>query len=119
MWNNAQCVCDWTKIEILFGGEFRFFANDTPVISNGATALIMYQDNQSAILLEKNGTKSSSKRTRHLNIRYFFIVDKIKNNELKVEYCPTDEMVGDFFTKPLQGKKFQDFCHVILNLHVE
>ena len=32
----------------------------------------MYQDNQSDILLEKNGKASSSKRTKYLNIRYLF-----------------------------------------------
>ena len=32
----------------------------------------VYQDNQSAILLEKNGRASSGKRTRHVDIRYFF-----------------------------------------------
>jgi hypothetical protein len=34
---------------------------------------ILYQDNQNAILLEKNGHKSSSKRTKHLNCRFYFI----------------------------------------------
>ena len=67
----------------------------------GVTCPIMYQDNKSAILLENNGTKSSSRRTRHINIRYFFIYDRVKNNEVSVEYCPTDEMLVDFFTKPL------------------
>ena len=33
---------------------------------------VLYQDNMSSILLEKNGRASSSKRTRHMNIRYFF-----------------------------------------------
>ena len=47
---------------------------------------IIYQDNQSAMLLEKNGRGSSSKRTRHINIRYFFITDRIKNKEVSVEY---------------------------------
>ena len=32
---------------------------------------IIYQDNESSVLLEKNGKKSSSKRTRHINIRTF------------------------------------------------
>ena len=67
----------------------------------------IYQDNTSAILLEKNGKESSSKRTRHINIRYFFIKDCIDKNYLKVEYCPTDDMIGDFPSKPLQGKKFK------------
>ena len=56
----------------------------------------MYQENQSAILLKNNGTTSSSRRTKHINIRYFFITDRIKNEELKIEYFPTDDMVADF-----------------------
>ena len=35
--------------------------------------------------------------------------DRIKNGELEIEYCPTDDMVADYFTKPLQGKKFLQF----------
>jgi hypothetical protein len=37
---------------------------------------IINQDNQSSILLEKNGRGSSSKRTRHINIRYYFVTDR-------------------------------------------
>ena len=77
---------------------------------------ILYQDNQSAILLEKNGRKSSSKRTKHLNCRFYFITDRINSNELSVEYCPTEEMNGDFYTKPLQGKLFYKFRKNIMNL---
>ena len=77
---------------------------------------IMFQDNQSAILLENNGKKSSSKRTKHINIRYYFITDRIKNDELQIKCCPTDNMVADYFTKPLQGKKFFQFRNTIMNL---
>ena len=77
---------------------------------------LLYQDNQSAILLEKNGRKSSTKRTKHLNIRYFFITDCINNKELRVEYCPTLEMIGDFFTKPLQCSLFLKFRKVIMGM---
>jgi hypothetical protein len=34
---------------------------------------ILFQDNKSAILVEKNGKALSSKHTKHVNIRYFFI----------------------------------------------
>ena len=77
---------------------------------------VVYQDNQSAILLEKNGRGSSSKRTRHINIRYFFVTDRIQSKELNVEYCPTGNMTGDFFTKPLQGAKFREFRDRIMNV---
>ena len=81
------------------------------------TTPIMYQDNRSAILLEQNGTRSSSKRTKHINVRYYFITDRINNGELIVKYCPTDDMLGDFFSKPTQGKLFKKFRRKILNLH--
>jgi hypothetical protein len=76
----------------------------------------VYQDNKSAILLERNGKRSSGRRTRHINIRYFFITDRIKCGEVGVVYCPTDDMVGDFFTKPLQGSRFVKFRNMILNI---
>jgi len=43
----------------------------------------IYQDNKSMIPLAKNGKSSSSKRTRHINVQYFFIADKIKKAKSK------------------------------------
>ena len=77
---------------------------------------IIYQDNKSTMLLEKNGRQSSGKKTRHFDIRYYFIHDHIKRGTVRVEYCPTDLMVGDFHTKPLQGSAFRRFRAIILNL---
>jgi Reverse transcriptase (RNA-dependent DNA polymerase) len=70
---------------------------------------VVYQDNQSAILLENNGKLSSSKRTRHIEIRFFFVTDHVKKKNIRIEYCPTDDMLGDFYTKPTQGTKFRNF----------
>ena len=75
---------------------------------------ILYQDNKSAILLETNGRKSAGKRSRALNIRYFFMTDQIEKGNVSVEYCPTDELTSDFMTKPLQGVKFVKFRDDIL-----
>jgi Reverse transcriptase (RNA-dependent DNA polymerase) len=77
---------------------------------------VVYQDNQSAILLEKNGTRSSGKRTRHLDIRYFFITDRIDKKEVRVEYCPTELMRADPHTKPLQGRLFREHRDWLLNI---
>jgi hypothetical protein len=76
---------------------------------------VVFQDNQSAMLLEKNGRASSGRRTRHINIRYFFVTDRVQNGEVRIDYCPTGEMVADFFTKPLQGSLFRKLRGVILN----
>ena len=73
---------------------------------------LLLQDNKSSILLERNGRASSGKRTRHINIRYFFITDRVNMKEISIDWCPTKEMVADFMTKPLQGslfKKLRDY----------
>ena len=80
---------------------------------------VIHQDNQSAMLLETNGRGSSSKRTRHMNIRYFFVADVQARNQVVVTYCPTDEMIGDFFTKLLGGAKFRRMRNIILNCDVD
>ena len=67
---------------------------------------IVYQDNQSAMKIEKNGIQSCGQKLRHINKRYFFIKDRVDMNEIRIEYCPTEKMLADFFTKPLQGKLF-------------
>ena len=77
---------------------------------------IVYQDNKSAILLETNGKASSSKRTKHINVRYFFVTDRIAKQELKVEWCPTGDMIADFMTKPLQGGLFKKFRDLIMGI---
>jgi hypothetical protein len=77
---------------------------------------ILFQDNQSAILLEKNGKASSSKRTKHINIRYFFITDRVKNKEVSIVWCPTEDMTGDYATKPLQGALFRKFRDQIMGV---
>jgi hypothetical protein len=70
---------------------------------------ILYQDNLSAMHLENNGKQSSSKRTKHIRVRYFFIKDMIGNGDISVKHCPTGDMAGDHFTKPLQGAQFRKF----------
>ena len=76
----------------------------------------IYQDNTSAMLLETNGMESSSKRMRHINICYYFIKDCIDKQILKIEYCPTDDMIGDYPSKPLQGRKFKKHRKTMMNL---
>ena len=70
---------------------------------------VIYQDNQSAIKMETNGRNSCAGNSRHIDIRYFFVHDRIKSGKLNVVFCPTEKMLADFFTKPLQGKIFKDF----------
>ena len=70
---------------------------------------IVYQDNNSAILLENNGKASSSKRINHINVRYYFVIYWIEKDKLSLEWCPTAYIIGYLMTKPSQGAEFNIF----------
>jgi hypothetical protein len=74
----------------------------------------IYQDNTSTIALIKNG-KSNNEKTRHIAIRFFFVSDRVKSNEIKVEYMATGQMLADILTKPLQGSLFKRLRDQLLN----
>ena len=62
-------------------------------------------------MLEKNVRNSSSKRSHNINIS-FFVDDGVNAGEVSII---TYDMVGDYFTKPLQFTKFINFRDNILN----
>ena len=76
---------------------------------------VIHRDNQSSMKLEENGKMSCGKRTRHFNIKYFYITDLIASKELSIKYCPTDKMLADYMTKPLTGPKFDIFRDYLMN----
>ena len=82
----------------------------------GVTQNLLLQDNQSSMLLEKNGKASSGKRTRHINIRYYFVTNRVNMKEIEIEWCPTKDMVADFMTKPLQGSHFRRLRDLIMGM---
>ena len=75
---------------------------------------VLYQDNQSAMKMLKNGRESCTGNSRHIDIRYFFVKDRVDKGEVEVIYCPTEEMLADYFTKPLQGALFEKLRRVIM-----
>ena len=86
----ASNVCPralWTAYFIIEPQGYKIKDND------------LYQDNMSAMQMEKNRRKSVGQKSRHINIRYFFLKDRVHNGELNILQCPTDKMIVDFFYK--------------------
>ena len=79
--------------------------------------ILYQQDNISAIQMGTNGKASCTKRTKHQEIRYFYITDKVKSGDITIEYCPTKEMTLDYFTKPLAGALFKKFRDIISGIN--
>jgi hypothetical protein len=80
---------------------------------------IVFQDNMSTLSLAKNGYVLSSKRTKHIKAKYFFIRHYHNSWELDLQYCPTELMWVDILTKPLQGAKFCLLRALLMNCPVD
>ena len=96
-----------TETEVVSNGErfpkcawFRYFR-----MSQGDEVKedALHQDNQSCTQLHKNYPFSVGRGSKHVNIRCFFVVDKMEKRDAKMACCPTEKMVADHSAKPTQG----------------
>ena len=71
------------------------------------TPAILRCDNKSAISLTKDEVFHS--KSKHIEIHYHYIKQEVKKHTLSLEYCCTDNMIADIFTKALPITKHEDF----------
>ena len=64
----------------------------------------LFKDNQLAITLVKNPVNHM--QSKHINIQYHFVCEKIESKEIEISYMATDEMIADALTKLLAQPKF-------------
>jgi hypothetical protein len=67
----------------------------------------IFSDNQSSIALSKN--RRFHERSKHIEIKYHFLREKVETNVLQLEYTPTGIMWADILTKSLPKSK-HDTC---------
>ena len=68
---------------------------------------ILNIDNQGAIALGKIPVHHN--RTKHIDIKYNFIREKVLNQDYDLKYCPTEEMIADTLTKALPRSSVEKF----------
>ena len=73
----------------------------------------LYEDNKSVIAMANNG-RSYSDKTRHIKIHHYFVKQYLDNGEFTLNYCPTEDMIADILTKPLQGSQFIKLRNILL-----
>lgn len=79
------------------------------------TKKTLYQDNVSTIKMIQNG-RSTSMKTKHINLRYFTIKERISEFDINIKHLPTAEMLADLLTKPLQGSLFSKMRGKLFNI---
>ena len=67
----------------------------------------IYTDSQSAIELAKNPIYHA--KTKHVDIRYHFIREKVENGDIILKYHPTYSLLADGLTKPISNPKWLEF----------
>jgi len=65
-------------------------------------AIEIFSDSQSAKKLAENS--GYQRRTKHIDVRYHFLREKIKVSDIFITYLPTDQMLADVLTKGLSEK---------------
>ena len=61
--------------------------------------------NTSTINISKNPIQHS--RTKHIEIRHYFIREHIQKEDIILEFIPMKDQLEDIFTKPLNGDRFK------------
>ncbi len=80
-----------------------------------AECVELHGDNQGALALAEN--PEFHQRTKHIAIRYHLLRDLVEKKKLELFYVPTEDMVADGLTKPLNTTKHARF-NELLNLRL-
>jgi hypothetical protein len=67
--------------------------------------MTVYQDNMSTMALIERG-RSAAEHTRHIDIRYFWVKERVDKGEAIIKHLGTKDMYANVLTKPLQGSQF-------------
>lgn len=73
----------------------------------------LHVDNQSAIQMAKNGIYN--KRSKHIDVRYHFVKEKITENNIEIKYCESAKQPADIFTKALNNIRFEQHRNVLVS----
>lgn len=74
----------------------------------GITGFIINADNQGMMNLAKNPILSQ--RTKHVDIIYHFVRERVARGDVMFRYVPTGQMLADVFTKALPKQKHLQCC---------
>ncbi|KAG7302210.1 hypothetical protein JYU34_013686 [Plutella xylostella] len=75
------------------------------------TPILIYCDNQSTISISGNDIYHA--RSKHIDVRYHFVRERISNNQVTIRYKNTEDMVADVLTKGLPRPKHQFFSNAL------
>jgi hypothetical protein len=82
----------------------RNFITGLQVVDSISKPLRIYCDNLATIFFSKNNKSGS--RTKHIDIKYLAVRERIKEQKVSIEHTSTTSMIADPMTKRLSIKTF-------------
>ena len=73
--------------------------------------LPIYLDNAGA--LSMTGDTLVTKRSKHIDIRFHYVREKVQDGLVRFSHCSSNDNVADGLTKPLRADKFSRFLHLL------
>lgn len=90
---------------------FKYFFENLKPLLGASDAMVLREDNQSAIALAHN--PEFHERSKHINVRYHFIRRMVEVGSIQLEYCHTSDMIADTCTKLLRFDKYEHFRYLM------
>jgi hypothetical protein len=81
---------------------------------NKPTPILIWDDNRAAIELSHND--GNHQRTKHIDIKYHFIREAIRNQIIEINWIPSNHQLADILTKPLNKNQFNIFRNHIMSI---
>ena len=73
------------------------------------------EDNTACITQAKSGIRHV-KNAKHCQVKLRFLLQLVVDKDIDFVYCPTEQQLADFFTKPLVDGKFRYFRDYIFGI---
>ncbi|KAL5829852.1 hypothetical protein ACOSQ3_019320 [Xanthoceras sorbifolium] len=88
------------------GVWLKSFISGLRIVDSISKPLKMYCDNSAAVFMAKNNKSGS--RSKHIDIKYFAIKERVKEKKVVIEHVSTELMIADPLTKGMPPFKFKD-----------
>ncbi|RVW92737.1 Copia protein [Vitis vinifera] len=88
------------------GVWLKSFISGLRVMDSISRPLSIYCDNLAAVFMAKNNKSGS--RSKHINIKYLAIRERVKEKKVVIEHISTELMIADPLTKGMPPLKFKD-----------
>ena len=106
--------------DVIFGvvdasfGEIKYLRELARGLGFGQTEpTLIYEDNR-VVILTAEAECSAGGRFKHVDVKYRFVTEAVRNREVRVSYIPTNLNFADIMTKALVSKKHKEGVDLII-----